>query len=106
MSMVVVTPPIDSVMKAASDAAKVVHKQMSEYETCVELQAAVCTTDLKSAERGLRSTLIEAIASNAAKLSVAEKAALGCNTAVNGLKASLRGWYKVRLSVILCWIVI
>ncbi len=102
MSMVVVTPPIDSVMKAASNAAKVVHEQMSEYETCVELQAAVCTMDLQSAERGLRSIVTEAIASNVAKLSVAEKAALDCNTAVNGLKASSRGWYKVRLCVILC----
>ncbi len=102
MSMVVVTPPVDSVIRAASDAAQVVHEQMSEYETCVELQAAVCAMDLQNAERGLRSILTEAVASNAAKLSVAEKAALGCSTAVSGLKASLRGWYKVScLSVIL-----
>ncbi len=95
MSMVVPTPPVDSVIKAASDAVKVVHEQMSEYETCVELQAAVCTMDLQRVEGGLRSTLNEAIALNAAKLSVAEKTALECSSATNGLKASLRGWSKV-----------
>ncbi len=104
--MVVPTPPVDSVINAVSDAAKVVHEQMLEYETCVELQAAVCAMDLQRAEGGLRSTLNEAIALNVAKLSVAEKTAVDCNSATNGLKASLRGWSKVGLSVILCWIAI